>query len=110
MGGTRDARGRGGPLMSRVWTLLRGVLHSFGRLQVERPWVVALLAFAMPAPAVLAARGLGLKTDFSELSPANNPSVVELGRVGDNITSSSTLTVAVRVAAINAQGRPELAD
>ena len=54
-------------------------------------------------PALLAARGLGLKTDFSELLPDNKPSVVEMRRVGEKLTSASTLTLVAEVP----QGHPE---
>ncbi len=80
---------------------LLGRLQRFfcllARAQVERPWAVALLAVVTTVPALLAARGLGLKTDFSELLPDNKPSVVEMRRVGEKLTSASTLTLVAEV-------------
>src|SRR5258705_10141197 len=96
--------------MNHVLMLFRRFLQSFGRMQIERPWVVALLAVAMTAPAVVAARGLGLKTDFSELLPDNKPSVVEMRRVSEKLTSASTLTIVVQVPASHPQALQAFAD
>src|SRR5882762_6149431 len=89
--------------MNHVLMLFRRFLHSFGRMQIERPWLVALLAVALTAPAVVAARGLGLRTDFSELLPDNKPSVVEMRRVSEKLTSASTLTMVAEVPASHPQ-------
>ena len=71
-----------GDLMQRI----RHVFHLLVRVQTERPWVIGLLALVTTVPALLAARGLGLKTDFSELLPDNKPSVVEMRRVAQKLT------------------------
>ena len=89
--------------MSQVRSLFGRFVQAFARFQIERPWMVALLALATTAPAVVAARGLGLKTDFSELLPDNKPSVVEMRRVSEKLTSASTLTMVAEVPA----GHPE---
>src|SRR2546426_934258 len=89
----RRARDMMGQLGSR-W---RAFFRSFAHFQFERPWMMVLLALATTVPAVIAARGLGLKTDFSELLPDNKPSVVEMRRVSAKLTSASTLTMVVEV-------------
>jgi predicted RND superfamily exporter protein len=76
---------------------LQRFFYLLARAQVERPWTVALLALLTTVPALLAARGLGLKTDFSELLPDNKPSVVEMRRVGEKLTNASTLTLVAEV-------------
>jgi uncharacterized protein len=83
--------------MNQLIERLQRFFYLLGRAQVERPWAVALLAVVTTVPALLAARGLGLKTDFSELLPDNKPSVVEMRRVGEKLTSASTLTLVVDV-------------
>src|ERR1043165_3812438 len=85
--------------MSQVRLLLGRFFGAFGRFQIERPWMMVLLALVTTAPAVVAARGLGLKTDFSELLPDNKPSVVEMRRVSEKLTSASTLTMVAEVPA-----------
>src|ERR1044071_8699353 len=85
--------------MSQVRLLLGRFVQAFARFQIERPWMVALLALATTVPAVVAARGLGLNTDFSELLPDNKPSVVEMRRVSEKLTSASTLTMVAEVPA-----------
>jgi predicted exporter len=83
--------------MSQLLGRMMRVFYLVGRAQVERPWTVALLALLTTIPALLAARGLGLKTDFSELLPDNKPSVVEMRRVGEKLTNASTLTLVAEV-------------
>src|SRR4051812_2141559 len=83
--------------MSQLLARMQRFLYLLVRAQVERPWAVALLAVVTTVPALLAARGLGLKTDFSELLPDNKPSVVEMRRVGEKLTSASTLTLVAEV-------------
>lgn len=89
--------------MNELLGRIQRFFYLLARAQVERPWSVALLAVVTTIPALLAARGLGLKTDFSELLPDNKPSVVEMRRVGEKLTSASTLTVVAEVP----QGHPE---
>src|SRR5258708_12479086 len=83
--------------MNELLGRLRRFFYLLARAQVERPWAVALLAVATTVPGVLAARGLGLKTEFSEVLPDNKPSVVEMRRVGEKLTSASTLTLVAEV-------------
>jgi predicted exporter len=83
--------------MSEFLGRLQRFFYLLARAQVERPWTVALLALLTTLPAVLAALGLGLKTDFSELLPDNKPSVVEMRRVGEKLTNASTLTLVAEV-------------
>jgi uncharacterized protein len=78
---------------------VRRFFESFARIQIERPWLVTVLALALTIPSLIAARGLGLKTDFSELLPDNKPSVVEMRRVSEKLTSASTLTMVAEVPA-----------
>src|SRR6266542_6355332 len=83
--------------MGQVRSFVQRFFQAFVRFQIERPWLMFLLALATTVPAVLAARGLGLKTDFSELLPDNKPSVVEMRRVSEKLTSASTLTMVAEV-------------
>jgi predicted RND superfamily exporter protein len=83
--------------MSKLVGRLQRFFYLLARAQVERPWIVAILAVATTLPALLAARSLGLKTDFSELLPDNKPSVVEMRRVGEKLTAASTLTLVAEV-------------
>ena len=52
--------------------------QSHGEVQVERPWLIRFFAVLTLAPAILATRRLGLKTDFAEFLPENKASVVEM--------------------------------
>jgi hypothetical protein len=70
-----------------------GILRRLVLLQVERPWVLLILAIALTIPAVVLARRLELRTGFESLLPENKPSVRELRRVGDRSAGSSTLTL-----------------
>jgi predicted RND superfamily exporter protein len=83
--------------MSQLLPRIQRFFYLVARFQVERPWAVAMVAVLTTVPALFAARGLGLKTDFSELLPDNKPSVVEMRRVGEKLTSASTLTMVVEV-------------
>jgi len=83
--------------MNQLLGRIQRFFYLLARAQVERPWAVALLAVVTTVPALLAARGLGLKTDFSELLPDNKPSVVEMRRVGEKLTAASTLTLVAEV-------------
>jgi len=87
--------------MNWVLPFVRRVFYLFRRFQIERPWAVASLALVLTAPAVIAARGLDLKPDFSELLPDNKPSVVEMRRVSEKLTSASKLTMVAEVAQSN---------
>src|SRR6266478_3970919 len=90
--------------MNQLLGRLQRFFYLLARAQVERPWAVALLAVVTTIPALVAARGLGLKTDFSELLPDNKPSVVEMRRVGEKLTAASTLTLVAEVPGPNAEG------
>lgn len=78
------------PLSSRTHKL---VLDRIADLQVRRPWVAAIVMLLLTIPAILAARGLDLKTDFAQLLPQNKPSVIEMRRVAGHLSSASTLTI-----------------
>src|ERR1700742_3456068 len=79
-------------------------------VQLARPFLIVLLAVITTVPAAIAARGLDLKTDFSELLPQTKPSVVELRRVSARLTSASTLTLVAEVTAPNREGLARFAD
>src|SRR5882672_8026639 len=93
---------------------LRWVLRRLGgrliELQIGRPWVIVALALLTALPAFFAARRLGLKTDFSELLPENKPSVVEMRRVSEKLTSASTLTLVAEVTSPDPEGLKAFAD
>jgi len=93
---------------------LRWVLRRLGgrliELQIGRPWVIVALALLTALPAFFAARRLGLKTDFSELLPENKPSVVEMRRVSQKLTSASTLTIVAEVTSPNPGALKAFAD
>src|SRR5882724_4611539 len=72
-------------------------VRAFGRLQISRPWIILGIALVSTTPALIAARGLGLKTDFSEVLPDNKPSVIEMRRVSERLAAASTLMLAVEV-------------
>jgi predicted RND superfamily exporter protein len=61
--------------------------------QIRRPWWVILLVVATLVPAGFAASRLTLRTSLSELLPDSKPSVVEMRRVSQRISGTSTLTV-----------------
>jgi uncharacterized protein len=96
--------------MSQLASFIRRILRALVKLQVERPWVMAFIALVTTLPAFLAARGLGLKTDFSELLPDNKPSVVEMRRVAQKLTAASTLTLVAEVKEPNPAALQKLAD
>jgi predicted RND superfamily exporter protein len=83
--------------MKRLLSQLGRLLSGFVTWQIERPVWILVIAVAITLPAILAARKLGLKTDFAELLPDNKPSVIEMRRVGERLTSASTLTMVVSV-------------
>ncbi len=113
MGGTPNATKAPEALRDqRMNKLLSGVKRFFSfvaRLQIEQPWLVAMIAVTLTVPAIIAARGLGLKTDFSELLPDNKPSVVEMRRVSEKLTSASTLTMVAEVPEGNTKALEEFA-
>src|SRR5579859_2207048 len=96
--------------MGPVRSFFRRFFQAFAHAQIERPWLMVLLALVTTIPAVLAARGLDLKTDFSELLPDNKPSVVEMRRVSAKLTSASTLTLVAEVPGPNTEGLEHFAD
>jgi hypothetical protein len=70
-----------------------GILRRLVLLQVERPWVLLILAIVLTIPAVFLARRLELRTGFESLLPENKPSVRELKRVGQRTAGASLLAV-----------------
>jgi uncharacterized protein len=96
--------------MSPIVNAIRRWLHTFVTWQIERPFLIAVLALVTTIPAALAARGLGLRTDFSELLPDNKASVVEMRRVAEKLTSASTLTLVAEVRAPNPDALRRYAD
>src|SRR3954451_6206146 len=100
---------RVGP-MSPLASLFRRFWGFILKLQLERPWAIAAIAVVTTIPAFIAARGLGLKTDFSELLPDNKPSVVEMRRVSEKLTSASTLTLVAEVPATHPEALERFAE
>jgi hypothetical protein len=70
-----------------------GLLRRLVSLQVERPWVLLLIAIVLTIPSIVLARRLELRTGFESLLPENKASVKELKRVGERTAGQSTLTV-----------------
>lgn len=70
-----------------------GLLRRLVLLQVERPWILLLLAVALSIPSALLARRLELRTGFESLLPENKASVRELKRVGERTAGVSTLSI-----------------
>jgi len=83
--------------MNSLLSRAKKLFAHFVELQIDRPWFILALALVTTVPAILAARQLGLKTDFAELLPDNKPSVIEMRRVGERLTSASTLSMVVSV-------------
>src|SRR5262245_36453387 len=73
------------------------VLVRLGELQAQRPWWFVWGAILTLIPALLAAKGLGFKADFSELLPDNKPSVIEMRRVSKRLAGVSTLSVVAQI-------------
>src|SRR5256885_14822623 len=96
--------------MSVSLAFIRRFFYLFARFQIERPWAVALIALVMTVPAVIAATGLDLKPDFSELLPDNKPSVVEMRRVSEKLTSASKLVMVAEVPQSHAEALEQFAD
>jgi uncharacterized protein len=61
--------------------------------QTRHPLYVLLFAILTLLPTGYGISKLDLRTGFGELLPDNKPSVVEMRRVGERLTSASTLTV-----------------
>ena len=103
---------RGAPLSAMSLPVLpfRRWFERLLAFQVGRPWAVLALALLLTLPAAVAAAGLGLRTDFSELLPDNKPSVVEMRRVSQHLTSASTLTIFAEVDHPNAPALRAFAD
>jgi len=72
---------------------LAAALQSLARLQIRRPWWIALATLISLVPAGWAASTLTLRTSFSELLPENKPSVVEMRRLKSRLARDATLTV-----------------
>ena len=73
----------------------RGLFARFVALQVERPFLVLLVALLLAIPSVMLARHLELRTGFESLLPDNKPSVRELDRVGARTAGVATLSIVV---------------
>lgn len=76
-------------------TALGRLFARFVALQVDRPWVVVLLAIALTIPSFILARRLELRTGFESLLPENKPSVQELDRVGRRLGGVATLSLVI---------------
>ncbi len=74
---------------------LRRALEGLARWQVERPLRVIAVVLLTLFPAGWLASHLGLRTSFSELLPDSKPSVVEMRRVNERLSSLSTLSIVV---------------
>ena len=62
-------------------SLVGRVLAVLARIQLVRPWAVLGVCFAVSVAMAILATRLQLKTEFAELLPDGQPSVVELRRV-----------------------------
>jgi predicted RND superfamily exporter protein len=74
---------------------LEAVLVWLAHHQVRRPVWVVLITLLSTVPAGLLAKDLRLETAFSELLPDTKPSVVEMHRVKDRLSGTSTLTLVI---------------
>jgi predicted RND superfamily exporter protein len=73
--------------------VLEALLVRLAGHQIRRPWWVIFLVGVTLVPAAMATSRLTLRTAFSELLPDSKPSVIEMRRVSEHISGSSTLTV-----------------
>ncbi|MEO6599065.1 MAG: MMPL family transporter [Polyangiaceae bacterium] len=76
----------------RPSTLKRALLR-LGEFQNRRPLLTVLLVLLTLLPAGLLAKGLSVRTAFSELLPDDKRSVIEMRHISERLTSSSTLSV-----------------
>ena len=72
-----------------------GLLAWIVDVQVNRPWMVLLVALILTVPSFLLARKLELRTGFESLLPENKPSVQELERVGKRTAGVATLSIVI---------------
>ncbi|HEX7671795.1 MAG TPA: MMPL family transporter, partial [Polyangiaceae bacterium] len=73
--------------------MLEALLVRLAGYQIRRPWWVIFIVGVTLVPAGMATSRLTLRTAFSELLPDSKPSVIEMRRVSEHISGSSTLTV-----------------
>ena len=74
---------------------LPGGLRQLASLQLRRPWIPVVAAFAIAVVGFLLAARLELKTRFDQLLPDSQPSVVELRRVLGRIAAASKVYVVI---------------
>ena len=75
---------------------LERLLVRLGEFQNRQPVLVVLLVLATLLPTGLLAAHLRLRSGFSELLPDDKRSVIEMRRISERLTSSSTLSVAAQ--------------
>lgn len=82
-----------------------GPLDRWVSFSIRRPWIIITVAgLLFFASAGLASR-LGLKSDFVELLPTDAPSVVNLERLKQRVSSFATLTIAIESPDLKASQR-----
>src|SRR5882724_5183932 len=69
--------------------------QRYSRFVYRRAGTVLLVVAALLAPAAWAAAHLGLATDFKDLLPRRQPSIVELDRLSSRLDSGVSLQIAV---------------
>ncbi len=79
--------------MTALADWLRRTLLRLADLQAQKPWLVLGVALVTLLPAGYLISGLKVRTAFGELLPDDKPSVIELRRVNERLSSSTTLTV-----------------
>ncbi len=72
---------------------LQRLMARLAAFQTRRPWLVLLLAIVTIIPSAWAVSSLRLRSAFQELLPDDKPSVIELKKVNERLSSASTLTV-----------------
>ncbi len=72
---------------------LQRLVARLADFQTRRPWLVLLLAIVTVIPSAWAVSSLRIRTAFQELLPDDKPSVLELRKVNERLSSASTLTV-----------------
>jgi predicted exporter len=77
---------------------LPGVLAALATLQIQRPWLLVVIAALSLVPAAWFARHLDFKPDLSELLPDSKQSVIEMRRVSKRLAGNATLSIIVRTA------------
>ena len=86
--------------------MLNDLIDRLSNLQIRRPWVPLLAAFAVTIVFGWFASKLELRTRYDQLLPDNQPSVVELHRVEARTTSAQTAMILLELGTPLPKGAP----